>query len=286
MKNIKFNLMTDENASLLDNNKNVITENPDFPVVNVLDTKPRKIARSTSESKYTAGFRITPDVGYDSFALFNTNGYVIEVSVIEELTTDLLWGPVIYDLSGITTLEQFMLGEGNSEPQKSLVEVFCLKDRLDGKMTTRFNTPTRIDVLIKAPTPVDELGDELDIPEKYMNCGILWAGVHQVYPNPKMGLSKGYVDKSVIDEFNSGSVYIRKRPGWRTFNGTLFVDSDKGRYEFDTYMADIGPLPIPWKIVDSDGHGWNVFARASATPSIAFSSYEYSDITFTLTEVL
>ena len=244
-------------------------EDPNFPIDNIVDLHPQKVARGTVDSILIS---IPLPFGYsNAVALFNTNATSAIVSVINTGDDDPDYADgeevfsVLLELQGAKTYQQLISDRDKPSQKEFFVEY-------------PFRSTSHV-VNIFLTGSVDGSGK--------IDTGVVFVGRSFTSAEPLLGLTQTFKDFSLVSELATGATYILKRDIVRVFTMTIdmCVDTDEPRRLQKTF-ADIGPEPIPWLITEDEQSSWLVFARKNSEPSGSFYSHNRVKANLSLIEVL
>lgn len=233
-----------------------------FPVTYALTNHPRQVWKSTDETG-----TITVDVSEVSDGVFidGTNAEEVSITVKSADGAETLVAEATYDLSGITTLEEFMVG--------SAVDVksfywYCYPQLVA--------TPSKVEINFSKA-----VGDPVE-------CGVVWVGLQN---KTEYGINKGfedsYLDYSYKEEqaFNNGAAYIFQRETARSVSGSIVGSRAAIESHYKVFRHQIGPNPFPVKLVDTVSGDMAFFARFKDPPKRTVDR-EFSSISMQLIERL
>lgn len=232
-----------------------------YPLVNILDTHPKKVAKATAAA---AVITIPMTGASSSVAIFNTNAAVVTIEILNNEGG--VHATFTKDLAGARNYYQLITRRAIPE-LKSWMVTYPYYAGLTHKVNIYLSEPTHGDTVV--------------------SVGVVFAGVHSEYDNPEKGITKSFKDSSVISELNSGATYVLKRPMVRTFDFNLHMcDVSGDPLRLEEMFLRLGPDPVPWMISDTNEDQWLVFARKDGEPSSIDNAYRRVKSSVKLVEVL
>lgn len=246
-------------------------ENVNFPIENIQDEHPRRVYKA-EEYVNTATVTLGVVGGCDSFILAGTNATGVDVSVEDpnaiewrdgsEWRDDSYW--VNRDFSASATVTQ----RSDSEALwLDLDEAIGVPALVSLTLMSTVGTTLQVGV-IRANSAESYEDEDGDLPI-----------------DPDYGLSESRIDYSIIDTNSNGSEYYKKRDIVRTFGVSVFMPTSKYyklMESYDTY----GQQPMGWKLTDIESNNWVVFGKFDGPPVGTYNHHFYTNVTFTITEVL
>jgi hypothetical protein len=236
------------------------TQDSNFPGSNMLDNYPKKVWKATG---YNSAVTIITKPGANAIGFAGTNAVSIALTVKNSGGTGVIESKVSYDLKGIDNYYKLITDTYISFPSFWIDYTY--------RETTHYLV-----------VEFESIGSSVSV-----HNGVIRAGIARTFYEPDYSLQEGMNDYSIIKELNNGAYYIRKRDIVKTFTGTveLYRDGD-----FYVFMRDIilqnGPNPLMWRITDYDSNNWTVFGRVDKMPTGAHKLKDYSEINFSIVEVL
>ena len=241
----------------------VDSEDPNFPIENVFDDHPKRVYKAAASVDTV---RITlPLVGTDNaLFLFNTNAEVVNFTIEDDTSIAWFTGNEWFDGN------EWLYTENANIP----AEVFLTSQR------------NALGIRFPALGELRTLYIDLSTSDSTLEIGILRCGELIATENPVYGLVESQVDYSITKELSNGAFYYKKRDIVKTFQGTI---SDKSEF-IEKMLHDVstiyGKKPMPWFLTNIKHEKWLVFGRLVKPMTAVHSSFNRSELSFSIIEVL
>lgn len=242
------------------------SENPEYPVGNVLDQHPKKVWKSGVAGSSTISFDIAQ--GSNCLTIFGTNASKIAIK--------------FFDPNAIAW-EESVAWEPSVAWEKSIEEDAYVFDLVQqGNTYAIWLDFKALPVHLKGTISFIAPGNEP------VHVGVLLGGVRKdVGVNPLKGLTEGLVSYSSKIQLTNGAWWAEKRDIVRKFSGTIFIEREPVFYDFMYRIArELEPFPAAWKVTDINLHNWIVYGMLEDMPTGTHEHFQYSTINFNILEVI
>lgn len=229
------------------------SSNPDYPVWNLLDSKPLKVWKGTSPS---GSLEITTSGTVNSLFLCNTNAETFTMTVKN------VAGTVTYETQ---TGSYFESGVSDFTGGRIFLE-----------FANSYSAPVKVTITLMKEDLIDDI-----------YAGILRCGLAVSLPDPAYGLKYERQDYSVKSEFSNGGLYVYKRQTPRSYDINILATYNQFK-SLDSLYNLIGSTPVAMLISEglNDTDYWSGFFHILDPPTGSYSFYNLVDCSLSIREAI
>lgn len=240
------------------------SENPNFPAIALSDYHPKRVWKALSG--YAAVLTLSIVGGCTDIMVAGTNALTASITVTDP--NEIEWESGVAWESGV---------EWAVMPPSPSVNV--IQRSSSRTLWLGLSQPVSVPCIIDMTLTCD--GDET------LYAGVVTAGIADEYGgrNPKYGVGHSRLDYGILSENSNGSMYYKQRDNVRAFSVSGLMQTVDAIRLLDTF-SEIGYFPSAWKLTEAEGNEWVIFGRFSDSPSITHDHLTYSNISFSIIEVL